>query len=448
MATASKNRLDDKKRTKGDAEQQKIYDPEVENALVGGLLLNPVAPAAVKPMLKPVDLFSGPARAAFTACMDLYDNAMAVNMTTVRSRLEQTGEWEQLGDMPLMRFIDACGDNTLPAIESYARIVQDYASSRRLVNAGGQIATAAYELTAAEARAKATLIFLEATQLAAGVGPRSISEMVDEWQANTDPLVGLQTGIRDLDDLTGGLHDEEIWVVASRPGVGKSAFVTQIMLHIAHKETPVGLFSLEMSEKQVLMRILSNQAQLNIQTVYRNQLEEEERALLNDVANRVKKLPIHIDDSGVLTVEELRSRALMLKHMHGVRVVFVDYLQLLRAEERMGGRNEDVAHISRTLMQLAKELGGPVVAVSQLNRRRADSKDSRPEMTNLRESGQIEQDAHVICFLHAEEDDPDYQNRIELIVAKQRNGPTGARDIYFDRTCGRFGDIDTRHSQL
>jgi replicative DNA helicase len=438
---------DDDKRTRGDAEAERLYNPDVERALVGALLFNNETIAAAAPLLKPLDLFDSAARATFRAAKELYDMGTAVNITTVRSRLDATGEFEQLGEYSLMDFFNACNDPSIQGVEGYAKIITDYAIKRRLVHAGGMIATAAYEYEAVEAEAKATSLLLEATERTGSDAARTLEELVTDWQNNTDPLLGLPTGIKDLDDLTGGLHPQEIWVIAARPGLGKTAFVTQVALHLAHKASPVALFSLEMSRQQVLMRMLSNQAQINIQTVYRNQLEEQERVLLSQVGDRLKALPVYIDDSGVLSVEDLRSRALRLKHLHGVKVVIVDYLQLLRAGRSVGTRNDEVAHISRTLMQLAKEIDGSVMAVSQLSRAISHRKDKTPELTDLRESGQIEQDAHVVCFLHADEEDADFENRIELIVAKQRNGPTGARDIYFDRTCGRFGDMDVRHTR-
>lgn len=429
---------------KGDAERSVPHDPRVEQALCGALLFNPEAIVAAAPLLHPTDLFTGRCRAIYAAAEALFNEHLIVNPTTLRHRLEAEGTFEDIGgEKAFMECQAECLYSSLEAVESYARIIADYSVNRRLVQGAGQIAAAAYEHTREEAVRRANSIVLDATSVKGGDAPKPIAELVQRWEDNTDPLLGLATGIDDLDDLTGGLHDGEIWTIAARPGVGKTAFVTQIMRHITGNKAPTVFFSLEMSHQQVLMRMLSAEARINIQAVYRNQLEPEERSLVAEGAQKIKRLPLFIDDTGALPVEQLRTRALRLHHLHGVRLLVIDYIQLLRTEERKGTRNDDVAFISTTLTQMAKDLSCPILLVSQLRRT-----DKRPELTDLRDSGQIEQDAHVVCFLHTEDPgdegpshsltDPS-EGEVELIIAKQRNGPTGARVIRFDRTCGRFG---------
>lgn len=268
-----------------------------------------------------------------------------------------------------------------------------------------------------------------------------LKETIKRFEATKSHVTGLPSGFPDLDRLTTGFHGGDLIIVAGRPGMGKSSFALSIAKYVAQKlGEPVGIFSLEMSKDQLAFRLLSFLSHIPLYDLRLGKLTKEQKAVLEEAFAELQKLPIYIDDSASLSTTDLRIKAIRMKKEREIKLLIVDYLQLLRGVRKYSSRQEEVAEISRSLKALAKELDIPVIALAQLSRQVEHRSDKRPQLADLRESGQIEQDADVIIFLHRpeyylklkkKEVPPDLQGKVEIIVAKQRQGPTGIVEAYF-----------------
>jgi len=279
-----------------------------------------------------------------------------------------------------------------------------------------------------------------------------LKETIERFAQSQSYITGIPSGFPDLDRLTTGFHEGELIIIAGRPGMGKSSFALSIAKNVAQKEgLPVGIFSLEMSKEQLALRLLSFLSHIPLQDLRLGKLTQEQKEVLDIVLNELSELPLYIDDSAALTTTDLRVKALRMKKEHGVELIIVDYLQLLRGVRKYSSRQEEVAEISRSLKALAKELEIPVIALAQLSRQVEHRSDKRPQLADLRESGQIEQDADLIIFLHRpeyylkikkKEVPPDLQGKVEIIVAKQRQGPQGVVEAYFIEKLSLFEPKD------
>jgi replicative DNA helicase len=278
---------------------------------------------------------------------------------------------------------------------------------------------------------------------------REVVNMVENFRKTERLVTGLSTGFAELDVMTTGFHPSDLVVVAARPGMGKTSFMLSIVQHVALSEgKPVAVFSLEMSKEQLVMRILSSMAEIPLHKLRSGYITDEERDRLFSAALEISRAEIYIDDSPSLTTTELRVKARKLKKEKGVEFVAVDYLQMLRSPVRKSSRQEEVAEISRNLKALAKELSIPVLALAQLSRQVEQRSDKRPQLADLRESGQIEQDADLILFLHRPEyykknPSPEEKGIAEIIVAKQRQGPTGIIKVAFIKDFAKFASLAT-----
>jgi len=278
---------------------------------------------------------------------------------------------------------------------------------------------------------------------------RDVIEMIDQFRKTERLVTGLSTGFTELDMMTTGFHPSDLIILAARPGMGKTSFMLTLVHHIAFsEEKAVGVFSLEMSKEQLVMRLLSSMAEIPLQKLRAGYVTEDERERLLSCALDLSKAEIYIDDSPSLTTTELRVKARKLKKEKGVGFIAIDYLQMLRSPVRKSSRQEEVAEISRNLKALAKELSIPVLALAQLSRQVEQRSDKRPQLADLRESGQIEQDADLIVFLHRPEyykknPSPEEKGIAEVIVAKQRQGPTGIVRVAFIKDYAKFAPIAT-----
>ena len=279
-----------------------------------------------------------------------------------------------------------------------------------------------------------------------------LKEDLERFAESQSYITGIPSGFPDLDRLTTGFHEGDLIIVAGRPGMGKSSFGLSIAKYVAQKENiPVGIFSLEMSREQLALRLLSFLSRIPLQDLRLGKLTGEQKELLNEALKELAELPLYIDDSAALTTTDLRVKALRMKKEHDVGLIIVDYLQLLRGVRKYSSRQEEVAEISRSLKALAKELQIPVIALAQLSRQVEHRSDKRPQLADLRESGQIEQDADLIIFLHRpeyylkikkKEVPPDLHGKVEIIVAKQRQGPQGVVEAYFIEKLSLFEPKD------
>jgi replicative DNA helicase len=279
-----------------------------------------------------------------------------------------------------------------------------------------------------------------------------LKEQIERFSLSHSYITGIPSGFPDLDRLTTGFHGGDLIIVAGRPGMGKSSFALSIAKNVASKEgLPVGIFSLEMAKDQLALRLLSFLSRIPLYELRLGKLTDEERQLLEETFKVLSEMPIYIDDTPALTTTELRIKALRMKKEKDVRLIIIDYLQLLRGVKKYSSRQEEVAEISRSLKALAKELDIPIIALAQLSRQVEHRSDKRPQLADLRESGQIEQDADLIIFLHRpeyylklkkKEVPPDLKGKVEIIVAKQRQGPTGIVEAIFVEKLSAFEPKD------
>jgi replicative DNA helicase len=447
------------------SERQAPYAPEAEISVIGGMLIDGDAVAKALEVVDDTMFYREANRRVFRGMGRLFQRGQVIDPVTLGEELKKTDELESVGGMAyIAELLDAVP--TAANIEYHARIVRERALLRRLIEASSAIIRDAYEtgertveqiLDEAEQR-----IFQVAQSHERGgfVWIKKILyptfERIEQLQAAKGGITGVATGFPDLDEMTGGFQKGDLVIVAARPSMGKTAFVTGVALQaaIAHR-VPVALFSLEMSKEQLVQRMLCSEALVDLGRLLRGRLTDDDYVQLAQAAGHLNTAPIWIDDSGTLTVLEMRAKARRLKaDQPDLGLVVVDYIQLMSAAATAENRQQEVSAISRGLKALAKELGTPIIALSQLSRAPEQRADHRPQLSDLRESGSLEQDADLVMFLYRPEyyvtpqeaRDRELLGRAELIIGKQRNGPTGSVDLFFRRECTRFESLSEREA--
>lgn len=425
---------------------------EAEQAVLGAMLIKKEAISAAAELLTGDDFYRYAHRLVFEAIMTLHQANEAVDMITVTDRLKRDGELEKAGGIA---FITALA-NAVPTaanVAFHARIVRQKSQLRHLINAATEIAGTAYEDAD-----DVDEIMDDAEKRILGVTARSnhadfvpmkdilvtTFEQIERHAANKGTLTGLPSGFLDLDRITSGFQPSDLILVAARPSMGKTAFTLNIATHAAiRREKTVAFFSLEMSKEQLALRMFSAEGQVDSQRLRVGDLKDEEWQKLISAADRLTKAPLWIDDTPGITVMELRSKARRLKAEHGLDLIVIDYLQLMQGRGRGSGdnRQQEISEISRSLKALARELKVPVIALSQLSRSVESRQIKRPMLSDLRESGSLEQDADIVMFLYREdyyEKETDRQNITEVIVAKHRNGPVDTVSLFFQKEFTKF----------
>jgi replicative DNA helicase len=427
---------------------------EAEESLLGAMLLSKDAIAAAVETVRSEDFYKPAHAHLFDVITALYGQGEPVDPVTVAEALRRGGLLESLGGKQAILRIQA-GTPAAANAAHYARIVADHALLRRLVGVGGEIAELGYQLpddvTATLDRAE-TLVFDVAnrrlTSSLRGIHP-ALQESLEQLEALFDrdgQLVGVPSGYADLDDLLLGFHPSNLIVVAARPGQGKTSFALGAAAHVALAERrPVVFFSLEMGYLELTQRLLAAEAGVNSRLLRTGRLAESDWTKISQAVGRLADAPLYIDDSPHLTVMEMRAKCRRLKAMHGdLGLVVVDYLQLMSTPKRGENRQVEVSELSRGLKILARDLEVPVMALSQLNRSLEYRTDKRPMLADLRESGAVEQDSDVVCFIYRDETyNPESadQGTAEIIVAKHRNGPTGKVRLAFIEHLTRFANL-------
>ena len=349
--------------------------------------------------------------------------------------------------------------NTVPTaanISYHAKIVKEKAELRRLIDAATAIAAAAYEDTDEVANimdeAEKRILAVAAGQSTDGFEPMKAIllrtfERINDLYDSKGNITGISTGFKDLDHITSGLQPSDLVLVAARPSMGKTAFTLNMASYIGlHNLGTVAFFSLEMSKEQLMQRMLCSEGGIDAQRLRTGQLDDDEWTRLVETANRLNSAPIYIDDTAGITVMEMRSKARRLKAEHGLSVIFIDYLQLMqgRASKNSDNRQQEISEISRSLKALARELNVPVIALSQLSRSVESRQVKRPMLSDLRESGSLEQDADIVMFLYREDyydKDTEAKNITEVIIAKHRNGPVDTIKLFFQKEFTKFRDL-------
>jgi len=430
---------------------------EAESAVLCSMMIEEDAISHAIELLKEDAFYKQAHRIIFNAIVGLYGNNKAVDIITLVDELKKRGQLEEAGGINYLTSLTTFVP-TAANIRHYAKIVKDKGMLRSLITSATTILSEAYDAQdeAKEILDKAERMIFEITSKKVEGGFISLKEIIKDSIETIDSLyqrktnvTGLATGFDDFDKMTSGLHEGELIVVAGRPSMGKSALACCIAEHVGIKlKQGVAIFSLEMSKEQLAQRMLCSHARVDASKVRTGFLSQADWPHLVNAAGKFSEAPIFIDDSSALSALELRGKARRLKSLHDIKLIIVDYLQLLESPSaRSEGRQQEISDISRSLKALAKELNVPLIAVSQLSRKPEGRDDKRPQLADLRESGAIEQDADLVILLFREEFyTPTEDNRgvAELLIAKQRNGPTGPLKLAFIKELTRFENLSIR----
>ena len=417
------------------------HNLEAEESVLGSMMLTTEAIADVVELVRPEDFYKTSNQRIFETLRSIYARGDPVDAITAVEELRRRGILEEVGGhLYLHELVD--GVPTPAAAGSYAKIVAQAALLRRLISAAADIMEMGYSAPEEPER-----VADDAEQRIYDVARReekdqiaTLHDLVDQAMIDLEHIqnrdsafAGLPTGFRDVDSLLSGLQAGNLIVVAARPGIGKSSFVTNLARNVAvDSRSAVAMFSLEMSRWEIGMRLLCAEARVPWDSIRNKRVGAEDWSRIVQAAESLHDAPLTIVDSGNVTLVDIRAKARRLStRKNGLGLIIVDYLQLMSHHRRVDNRQQEIAEISRGLKLLAKELGIPVIAVSQLNRDPERRQDKRPQLSDLRESGAIEQDADVVMFIHRDDMDPAKKGLAELIVAKHRNGPTDSVPLTF-----------------
>ena len=428
---------------------------EAEQAVLGAMLIKKEAIAEASQILKPEDFYREAHRLVFENMLSLFNRNEAVDLITVTEELRKNGQLEKADGIAFVTSL-ANAVPTAANIEYHARIVKEKSHLRSLINAATEIAALAYEDTddVVELMDRSEKLILEAAAQQNSNAFVPIKEIllstfarIEKLYESKGGLTGLSSGFKDLDKLTSGLQASDLILVAARPSMGKTAFTLNIATHVAVREKkPVAFFSLEMSKEQLVQRMLCAEGGIDSQRLRIGQLEDEDWTRLISAADRLNSAPIFIDDTPGITIMELRSKARRLKAEHDLQLIVIDYLQLMQGRSNKNGdnRQQEISEISRSLKALARELNVPVIALSQLSRSVESRQVKKPMLSDLRESGSLEQDADIVMFLYREDyydPDTDQKNITDVIIAKHRNGPVDTIQLFFHKQFTKFADL-------
>jgi len=432
------------------------HNVEAEQAVLGGILLRNTVLHSIVDVLTPDDFYLPSHQTLFSAFLELYRTNAPIDLVSVASYLKDQKKLELIGGSVMLAELVQqviSGANA----EYYATIIRDKSLQRSLIDTCSDIISDCFDasrpvdslLDESEQR------IFSIAERTSGKTFKSTKLLVDKVfedlakrMNNNETVTGVTTGYTRLDHMTAGLQPSDLIILAARPAMGKTAFALNMAMHAAIRDNvPVAIFSLEMSMEQLMMRMLCVEGRVSLSNVRRGFLAAEEWVRLQQAADTLALAPIYIDDSPALSPLELRARTRRLKAEVGVGLVMIDYLQLMRSSRKIDSREQEISEISRSLKGLAKELHIPVVALSQLNRKLEDRADKRPMLSDLRESGAIEQDADVILFIYRDEvynkapDNPKI-GIAEIIIGKQRNGPIGETFLAYRPEFTRFEDLE------
>lgn len=434
---------------------------DAEQSILGGLLLEKEAFDQIADLLEPEDFYSPANQKVYQVIRELHSKNKPIDLVTTTDALQSRQEFDSVGGYV---YLAGLLEKTISAahISTYAQIVRDKALLRKLIHTSTEIIETAFssnqDVDVLLDRAEAEIF--KVSQKNAGQGLTGSMEIVKDsikkiellYQRQED-ITGLATGFTDLDKMTAGLHGGELLILAARPSMGKTAFGLNIASHASlRQKKSVALFSLEMSKESVMMRLLAAEAKVSLGEVRTGRVQDSSWPKLITAASALSEAPLYIDDTSAISPFEIRARCRRLKAQGNLDLIMIDYLQLMDLKQRVESRERAVSEISKNLKMIAKELNVPVVALAQLNRSVEGRSDRRPMLSDLRESGSIEQDADVIMLLYRDDyydkDDPEKQGHAEVIIGKQRNGPTGTVKLRFDAKFNKFRDADSYVSPL
>ncbi len=442
---------------------------DAEQATLGAMLVERDAIARVVDVLDPEDFYSPQHQMLYQAMIDLFNDSEPVDIVTLQARLQNRDQLETVGGSAYLIDLQEAAP-TAAAVSNYAKIVREKATLRGLIRVGGEIQGLAQNAGDEDVET----IVDQAEQIVFSVGERTIApaftpirellgetyDRIDEMQESHRPGTGLLTGYDDLDSQLSGLQPSDLVVIAARPSMGKTALALNIAAHVAKTQNKtVALFSLEMAKEQLALRLLCSEAGVDQQKVRQGYIDRGDMDRIAIGASELYKAPIYLDDSPTMNVLQMRGKARRLRAEHGLDMIVVDYLQLVSGYGKFENRTQEISQVARSLKTLARELRVPVVALSQLSRAvEARGHPRRPLLSDLRESGSIEQEADVVAFIYR----PSYygademraagyletdQNIAEIIISKQRNGPTGVVRLAWINEFVRFENLEERFAE-
>ncbi len=439
-------------------------DIEAEKSLIGALLLSDAAFPTVLESVKSTDFYDPRHADIFAGMTKLYEEHNPIDLSTVTSILKQQGTIKNIGGAgylaELTNFVP-----TASHVEAYAGLVSQAAIRRRLIGAGTDIAASGYDSATPleELLGKAEKRLFEVSDKTTKTEYTALEDLlvdaydrIEDLYKNKGALRGLKTGFRDLDHKTAGFQKGDLIIIGARPAMGKTTFAQNLAYNVATRNGNRGVlfYSMEMASNEIVDRMVSDISGVDAWKIRTANLNDEDFAKIGDALGEMSEVPLYLDDTSSMTILELRNKTVRAAHDHNIGMVIVDYLQLLQGSDRYAGnRVQEVTEISRGLKTLARELEIPVIALAQLSRGVTGRDDPRPVLSDLRESGSIEQDADLVMFLHRIDyyhmNEPDYQmtNITELILAKHRHGPVGKVELYFHPELLRFMSLDKEHTE-
>jgi replicative DNA helicase len=443
-----------------DGERLPPHSLEAEEALLGSLLIDPDALFEVNNFLRPEAFYRMQNRWIYEAILSLSDRREPIDLITLTEELRRR---EQLADIGGEAYVIGLLNTVPTAINapSYGRLVEATSIRRKLVSAASAIANLAYDeredINVVIDRAEQTLFAISEERTTRDLVPiRQIAgdylDRIQELRERGEDFVGIPTGFTDLDRLLGGLNKSDLIIVAARPGMGKTSLQNAMALTAALKHGKrIAMFNLEMSGEQLVQRMIAAETKIDSQRLRRGQLAEQEMPIFMEAVGRLSETRIFIDDTPSITPNQLRTKCRRLYAEHGLDLVMIDYLQLMQAERSTSNRVQEISEISRGLKGLARELNVPVLAASQLSRAVEQRAEKRPLLSDLRESGSIEQDADIVMFIYRDDyynDASERPNIAEINVAKHRNGPTGSIDLYWHGKLATFRNLQRQEINL
>ena len=446
-------------------QRQPPFDLEAEMGVLGSILLLPEACDDIASLLRADDFYDDANRCLYQHVRDMYDSGEKIDSTLLVSRLRTAGDYDKVGGLAYLAKLSIAVPNAAHAAY-YAQIVNEKATYRKLIEASTEILRDAYDATmesrelVAQAEQKVFAIMEgRSTKHASSIND-ILHQSMDRMEARLNGTYvdsGCETGFTDFDTMTGGLHNGELIILAARPSMGKTALAMNISENVAlQNQQPTLFVSLEMSGIELADRMLCSLSRVNGHKLRSGTIGHDDRNRLVQKATEISKSPLYVDDSPSRTVSEIAAAARRIqRRMGGLNLIVIDYLQLIEPDNSRDPRQEQVAKIARRLKGLAREMKVPVLCLSQLNRQAEDSKDHKPKLSHLRESGAIEQDADAVMFVHREEyyhrgeERAQYAGQAEIIIAKQRNGPVGEVPLTWEADYTRFMDrAPDRHSEF
>lgn len=432
------------------------HSREAEEAVIGAVLINPEVFYDVAHFLRADDFYIHRNRWIWEAFGRLHEQRIPVDLIILSEELEKVNHLAEIGGSAYLTSLINQVPSSLNA-ESYGRIVEGHSVRRKMINAANKIASIAYNETSTVDQvmneAEKAVFNVSEKRLTHDLEPISTVldayyDRIDELSRHPDEIHGVPTGFIDLDRLLSGLQPSDLLIIAGRPGQGKTGFLLSVAKNAAliHKKH-VAIFSLEMSNEQVVQRLIAQETGIDSQRLRNGKLHDEEWSLFTHAVEVFSSTQIHLDDTPAITPMQLRTKCRRLHMEHGIDLIIIDYLQLMSGDSRNDNRVQEVSHISRSLKVLARELNVPVLSAAQLSRAVEQRTDKKPVLSDLRESGSLEQDADIVMFIYRPdqyEKDTEKQNVAEIIVAKHRNGPVGSVELIFRGALAKFENAATR----